>query len=197
MLGQGVLSDDVSWDLLLMEDVIDAIILTSLPIVFVKSYENRLTEIGITFRGLRKAVWIGLAGAVLLWTCVSLVDVGIKLIWGIGHTHPYIERLRHSGTSLDYFGTLVSIVVLAPISEEISVRGFAYTSLKRRYGKMTAIIVSSLIFTIMHFNLSSAVQLFVMSVGLTILFEYSASLIPVIIAHSIINFLSAEYGGIW
>ncbi len=85
--------------------------------------------------------------------------------------------------------TIIYMVILAPISEEIVFRGWCINLLKR-YGKLTAIIISALAFGLYHANIYQSGAAFI--IGL--LYGYLAiryeSLWPSIILHIINNTLS-------
>jgi membrane protease YdiL (CAAX protease family) len=79
---------------------------------------------------------------------------------------------------------------VAPVVEEIFFRGILYPTMRMRWGIIPAVIVSSLIFSAMHFHLPTFLPLFVLAVILSLTFEYTGSLAACIIAHSLFNSLS-------
>lgn len=181
--------------ILIVEDIVDAFIFTLLPIFFVtKIYEASPEEIGIFFRRFGKYLLIGLIFGVLLWAGVSICDLIVKKIFGELPAHPYVQKLKMSDNQVNYVLVLISILILGPISEEIYFRGFAYTVLKHRYGKSIGIILSSLLFAGVHFNLYWSIQIVIMGIGLALLFESTGSIVSVIVAHSSINLLSLTLG---
>lgn len=46
---------------------------------------------------------------------------------------------------------IVNLLVIAPVTEEIALRGIAYTRVEKTTNAVTAIIVSSILFGLMHF----------------------------------------------
>jgi len=196
VFGKGVLEDtNLSPAMLILEDFVDAIIFTFLPVLFViKLYGSNLEEIGISFRKFAKNLLSGLMFGALLWVGISICDMIAKNIFGEFPAHPYIRKLEMSDSPMTYFAVLTSIIILGPISEEVYFRGFAYTVLKKRYGKSIGIILSSLLFAAVHFNLYWIIQIFLIGVGLALLFESTGSLISVVVAHSLINLLSVYVG---
>ena len=196
VFGKGVLEDtNLNPGILILEDFVDAIIFTLLPILFVTMlYESNLKEIGISFRNFKKSLFSGLIFGVLLWVGVSICDMVVKKVLGDLPIHPYILKLEMSDSPMTYFAVLTSIIILGPISEEVYFRGFAHTVLKKRYGKSIGIILSSFLFSAVHFNLYWIIQIFLIGVGLALLFESTGSIISVVVAHSLINLLSAYVG---
>ena len=177
------------------ESLIEAIVFTLLPILIVsKYYDADLEEIGLTLQSFKRSLLVGIAVGLLLWGVVSIFDVGIRSIWGKGPKHPYVQMLEMSDASFSYFIVLFDIVLLGPVSEEVYIRGFAYTIFKKRFGKFISLILSSLLFTGFHFNIRGAIQIFIASVGLTLLFERTKSLVSVITAHAVMNLCSLYIG---
>ena len=198
LFGEGVLNNtDISLKLFLLEDIVDNLILFLLPIFFVtKVYKANINEIGFTLQDLKRNSGLGFIVGVSLWIAASILDFAIESIWGVSPIHPYIQQLEGADTLISYFAILISIILLAPISEEVYCRGFAYTIFKRRFGKIAGVILSSLLFAGLHFNALWFIQIFIIGIGLALLFERTGSLVSVIIAHSISNLLSMYVGNI-
>ena len=71
---------------------------------------------------------------------------------------------------------------IGPILEEIIFRGFILKSMQK-YGNLTAIIVSSILFSMFHLNLVQFVNPIIMGVVLGFIAIKSKSIVPSIIAH--------------
>jgi membrane protease YdiL (CAAX protease family) len=107
----------------------------------------------------------------------------------------YLQKTMQS--PLAFFLTIVTIVVIAPISEEILFRGYLQTWLKKLFGKKIGILFASFIFALFHFsypqgygNITIIGSLFVVAIYFGILYERQKSLISPIIAHMIFNTIS-------
>ncbi|WP_194846910.1 CPBP family intramembrane glutamic endopeptidase [Candidatus Neptunochlamydia vexilliferae] len=92
---------------------------------------------------------------------------------------------------------LVAMVVLAPVIEELVFRGFLYTYLRQKMGKVGALILSSAIFAIFHFapqqgvsNVPLLFSLFTFSFFLAFLYERQRSLLAPIALHMTFNSIS-------
>lgn len=77
---------------------------------------------------------------------------------------------------------LMYVCFLGPILEEIIFRGFILKSMQR-YGNLTAILVSSILFSMFHLNLVQFVNPVLMGIVLGFIAIKSESIIPSIIAH--------------
>nr|WP_312292462.1 CPBP family intramembrane glutamic endopeptidase [Clostridium chromiireducens] len=90
---------------------------------------------------------------------------------------------------------LMYVCLIGPILEEIIFRGFILNSLKR-YGNLTAIIVSSILFSMFHLNLVQFVNPILMGIVLAFIAIKSESIIPSIIAHVFNNTITFIMSGI-
>lgn len=81
----------------------------------------------------------------------------------------------------------VLVVVGAPIGEELVYRGALYRYLHRRLSPSYSIALASALFALMHFNLYSFVPLFVLSVGLCLVYRITGNLVSSIVMHGCFN----------
>ena len=87
--------------------------------------------------------------------------------------------------------TWIAAVVMAPIVEELTFRGFMYTRLKQGMPKWIAIIVSSLAFGIVHGNVIQGIYTFVFGVSLVWVYERTKSIWACILFHMSFNLVGA------
>jgi len=89
------------------------------------------------------------------------------------------------------WAVLIMSSIVAGICEETGFRGYMQAPLEKKYGPVTGIIITSIIFTLIHLSHSWASpilpHIFFASVLLGILAYKSGSLIPGIIGHSILD----------
>lgn len=90
-------------------------------------------------------------------------------------------------TSLALAIATITIVVLAPLLEEVFFRGFVLQGLVNKYGKYYGAIATALIFSALHLKFESFIPIFIMSLVLSILFIRSKSIWPCIYFHVINN----------
>ncbi len=84
-------------------------------------------------------------------------------------------------------------VVIAPCFEEILFRGIAMPVLAKRIGAGAAVAITSVIFALMHGHVPSLVPLFILSIGLSLAYIYSESLLVPMVMHSLFNFVSVTF----
>lgn len=110
-----------------------------------------------------------------------------------------VQNLQGSAGDPQLFMVLAfAIVFAAPIYEEIVFRGYLQGWLKGRVGRAGAVVITSLVFALVHYapeqgigNVSIIASLFTLSCFLGFLYERQQSLIAAILLHGIFNFVTA------
>ena len=92
------------------------------------------------------------------------------------------------GTSI-WIELLVSALI-APVLEELVHRGVVYGRLRRMMGLWPAVLVSALIFAILHFNIVQFIYAFLLGIVFALFVEKSGKLYPAIVAHIAANTLA-------
>src|SRR5262249_13883014 len=85
------------------------------------------------------------------------------------------------------FKYLLVLVALPAISQELAFRGFILTGLRRRFGPWMAILLSSLLFGLYHFNVFQFVPAFVLGLVLGTLAVRNGSILPGMAFHLLHN----------
>jgi len=78
-------------------------------------------------------------------------------------------------------------VIAAPVTEELIFRGCLYGILRQSKGRLPAIVISSVLFALIHGHLPSLPGLLVLAVGLTLVYERCGSLWAPISVHATFN----------
>ncbi|HSX45444.1 MAG TPA: type II CAAX endopeptidase family protein [Candidatus Saccharimonadia bacterium] len=166
--------------------------------LFLKKHRSRFSIIG-----LKRPTWTdpfyGLA-AVPLYLLLYVLTVGV-----ISHLVPSLNVNQQQQIGFnDVNGTFqlvlafISLVVLPPIAEEIMMRGFIYTSLKKAMKIVPAALLTSVIFAAAHLPEGgsagplyiAALDTFVLSLVLVYLREKTGSLWASITLHASKNFIA-------
>jgi len=90
---------------------------------------------------------------------------------------------------------LIYVCLLGPILEEVIFRGFILRSMQK-YGNLTAIIVSSILFSMFHLNLVQFINPVLMGIVLAFITIKSKSIFPSIIAHIFNNTIAFTATGV-
>lgn len=86
--------------------------------------------------------------------------------------------------------SLLHVCIIAPIIEETLMRGFALEGLKNTYGAIEALLLSTLFFALLHFNMVQTLSAFVCGIILGLLYIKTNSILCCIIAHCGYNLIS-------
>lgn len=87
-------------------------------------------------------------------------------------------------------GSVVALVVITPVAEEIFFRGFALRGLTRSWGFGPALVVSSGLFAGLHADPGVIIPVFVTALLLGALYRYTGSVWPGIVVHGGQNLLA-------
>lgn len=140
-------------------------------------------------------VWlIVISGVTILLLPVRLILAYAALILVEGNLDSLNARQELLGTEFSILGFIVTFIgvgILVPISEELFFRGALYTWFRRRFNFQVAVIVSSVLFGIAHFDsLGVVLSSLVMGLAIAVIFEYTRSLYTAIGIHMLNNSLA-------
>lgn len=129
---------------------------------------------------------------ILLLTFLSIVGSIIVMVLTsyIGNTYENskTEAIRENITFFNFIIAFVSAAVISPIYEEIFYRGFIYRWLRTRIGLSWAILLSSMIFTMIHIPTYNAMPVnFIGGVIFAWAYERTNSIWPAAIIHGLVN----------
>ncbi len=133
----------------------------------------------------------------LLFSVVSSLVLFLLLDRGLD---PLLEK-RFPGSEAKYQEALVTlrkspyassihVVLLGPAVEELLMRGFILNGLLETQGVCGALILSSVLFALLHFNMVQTLSAVIAGLVLGILYLYTGSVFSTLITHSLYNFLS-------
>ena len=89
---------------------------------------------------------------------------------------------------LGYILIIIAVAIIAPIGEELLFRGFLQQFLEQHWKDITrAVLVTSLLFAMIHFNPFWTIQIYMLGIILGFLSWKTQSIIPSIILHSMNN----------
>lgn len=140
-------------------------------------------------RWLRPVV-VGLAAGLLLqFVTLALVYLASRLIPGFDPAKvsgPIERHIADSSMSIKIALAFVSIAV-APVSEELFFRGMLLASLERLGGRLVAVLFTSILFGLAHFNVYSFVPLAAVGAAFALMDIRSGTLASSIGAHVAFN----------
>jgi uncharacterized protein len=145
--------------------------------------------------GLRRP-GVGWRSASAMIVALLVTFIVLSVIWSAVF-HPSEEKLletlgSNEGTALLLLSAGLTCVV-APICEELLFRGYMFTALRNWRGTLPAALITGLLFGGVHAGSAPALDLAPLAAlgfGLCLLYRYSGSLYPCMIAHSLNNSLA-------
>lgn len=168
-------------------NILDRLILIGLTLVFalrLDSYKN----LGLKWHPLGKNILYGIGGGIALFVLATGAQhVFVTLLAADISTNPLVSMAARANTPLQLAAPLFVAGVMAPIAEEIYYRGFALPAFINRLGIVIGVIVSGLFFASVHLSTIWFGEIALVGMGLALLYYWTGSLIPGIIAHSIVN----------
>lgn len=124
-------------------------------------------------------------GAIILSNEINIL---VGMIIPIPDSFLQLELMLKPEDPLSLILLIITIVIVAPIGEELLFRGYLQKNLENLWKDVTrAILFSSLFFAIIHFNPFWIIQIYFLGVLLGYLAWKTNSIIPCIIFHIIIN----------
>jgi len=107
---------------------------------------------------------------------------------GMGTENSKTESLQSQMNLLNFAIGFVSAAIISPIYEEIFYRGFLYRFFSSRYGVLSGMIISSIIFTVVHIPTFNTLPVnFASGLIFSWVYQKTGSVIPSILIHGIFN----------
>lgn len=131
--------------------------------------------------------WVLVAVPVTIVTILVANELGILA----QSLLPTAQNTQCTAVRTEYHGynaiAIPLVCVIAPLSEESIFRGFFYGWLRRSLPVLPAVLIAAAVFAAAHAVLLLGLPLFAVGIVLTLLYEYSGSLIPGATVHALFN----------
>ncbi len=90
-------------------------------------------------------------------------------------------------TDIDRICAMLAVVFIAPLAEELIMRGWLYGKLRRKWGIVAAMLLTSLAFAVMHGQWNVGVSVFALSIVLCTLREITGTIWSGVLLHMLSN----------
>ena len=87
-------------------------------------------------------------------------------------------------------------VVLAPVMEEVLMRGMVQSCIRERFGPVAGVLIASIVFAVLHGTLIHLYVGFVLGIAFGLIYERTRFLPACIFAHILCNFMSFALSGV-
>lgn len=143
--------------------------------------------------GLSKKPTLGHVGMALVGYAAYFVlfIVGLQLLSrlfpGFNSEQPQVTGFESIAGSYEYILAFVTLVIVAPLAEELLFRGYLFTNLRLLIPFVPATLITSALFGLVHGQLNVGVDVFLLSLVLCYVREKSDSLWPAVFLHAAKN----------
>lgn len=183
------------WAMVLLLSVVTYLVLLAPPLI------------GIRLKHARVAAAVGMRKA-RLWPVVGLVTAGVWIGYSVDIAYVIVisalkvkvpdtnAQLLSNGakTPLGLLAVFLLVSVIAPVAEEMLFRGVVFSGLRDSWGEGWAIVVSSILFGVMHLQPAVMIPTAIVGVLLAAVFSMTRSLWASIALHSAYNTTIMVFG---
>jgi membrane protease YdiL (CAAX protease family) len=163
------------------------LLMLAAPIVTIVYRHAKPYQMGLHFSHFWRNAAVGFVAYFLAAPIVTFTNL-IALQFFERTPHEIEKSIIESPTIPRFVEATIAAVVIAPILEELAFRGILQPWLRRIVGPGPAVLLSSLIFAIAHFNAWPApIALFVLALFLGFLAQRTTSLVPSMVLHATFN----------
>jgi membrane protease YdiL (CAAX protease family) len=154
----------------------------------IKRRPTTLEDLGLQ----RLPTWLDIAWApagMVVYVIVSAIIMALAAVF-LTFVNPMQAQdvgFSQLMSNTQYLLAFVSLVVIAPIAEEVLFRGYLFGKLRKYAPLWVAILVTSVLFGIVHFQWNVGLDVFALSIVLCLLRVVSGSLWPSILLHMLKN----------
>lgn len=121
-----------------------------------------------------------IAGVLLL--CSELNNL-LQWMWPL----PDFGAAGESQFKGNFVSFLIVVALVAPVTEEIIFRGLILDGLRENYPLRTALLLSSMFFAVIHFDVYAVVNAFILGIALAFVRISTGSLFLCIVLHALVN----------
>lgn len=134
-----------------------------------------------------RALRLGLGLGVAAWLGASLVSAGVVVLLESIGVDAAPQAAEQALALVDPWLAVVSIVILAPIAEELFFRGVVFNAFLRERGRAWAYVGSAALFAVIHLSLVALVPIFLLGLALAWVYDRTGSLLAPIAMHAVVN----------
>ena len=158
------------------------------------NYKKEKLSFGLSIKNLKYVIWTPL---IYLITIVLLLFVGLLNQYLLTNffdieikPQEILEKFKELENSFEISIFVIGSAVVAPIYEELLFRGIIFPKLIQKTNFTIALLLSSLLFAVLHFHLSALLPLFFLSIILSFTYLYTSTIWASISLHALFNLIS-------
>jgi membrane protease YdiL (CAAX protease family) len=175
---------------------INLITLGVIVLIFLARRQNFLTYVNFKKISVKDGLNIFAFGIFLNLFFVALLNFAAMFLPIDAQMNKYAEVMEPMLNG-NIILIIIAVVIVAPIFEEIVLRGIVFNDFKKAVPVWLALVIQGLVFGIMHMNLIQGTYAFFLGVMLGILYLYYKSIWIPILMHLSFNLTSTVLSGIF
>ncbi|MFH1310602.1 MAG: CPBP family intramembrane glutamic endopeptidase [Candidatus Omnitrophota bacterium] len=157
----------------------------------IKKGKQNIEAVGLTSQSFTKSVFYAVIGYISLGPLLVLIMTGTFFVIDFFHYKPQVQSIvqifvKENNLPVLFFSTLFA-GVFGPIVEEIFFRGFMYSAIKKSIGVLGAMIITSVVFSLLHAHVIGFLPIMTLGLLLAYLYEKTGSLTASITVHIMHN----------
>lgn len=170
--------------------VLTLVIVMGVPWVFLRQ-KTTLRELGLhRLPNWGEIGWAPLGFVIYLFLSAGLLALSQMLFPGMDYEQEQDVGFDGLNYYFEYILAFLTLVIIAPFAEEVLFRGYLFGRLRRYVPLIIAIIITSLLFALVHFQWNVGIDTFALSIVLCLLVVWCKSLWPAIMLHMLKNFVA-------
>ncbi|MBU3100740.1 MULTISPECIES: CPBP family intramembrane glutamic endopeptidase [Clostridium] len=134
--------------------------------------------------------WKSFGYATLMIISFRLIFDNSLIFWVSGISTPSFINEVVDELPISPIISIISVIIVAPIYEEIIFRGILLKGMSKKTNPAIAIVVSALLFAVVHMNIPQGINAFLLGLVLGFIYLNKKSIYLSIFAHFINNFLA-------
>lgn len=160
----------------------------ALPVVYA-DYKRDLMltgRYGIKLQISKSLVYHGIA-AIAITICISIALNNLILMSPLVNMSQEYQNASNAFYGSTLWLELLGSALITPLLEELLHRGVVYGRLRRQISAVPAIVISALIFAMLHFNVVQFTYAFFLGLVLAVFVEKAGHIYPAVFAHIVAN----------
>ena len=132
-------------------------------------------------------LWVPAGALVYLVLTAVVTAVAMSFLTFVNYDQAQDTGFTNIGQQHEYILAFIMLVVIAPLAEELLFRGYLFGKLRKYAPLWISILITSLLFAIVHFAWNVGLDVFALSIVLCLLRVITGSLWPSIMLHMLKN----------
>jgi membrane protease YdiL (CAAX protease family) len=154
----------------------------------VKKTRTTKEELGMQrLPNLMDYVWVPAGAVAYLILTATITAIAMSFLTFIDYDQAQDTGFTNMSARAEYILAFIMLVIIAPIAEELLFRGYLFGKLQKYAPLWISILITSLLFALVHFAWNVGLDVFALSIVLCLLRVVSKSLWPCIMLHMLKN----------